>query len=295
MSAVPYPPLAGQNFMLPVPAGYTAAPGVYDELVAPNGTLREHWARYAQVLEGLGVSEVDRRGASLQRQLRENGVTYNVYADTDSMQRPWQLDPVPLLLRSDEWAQLERGIAQRAYLLNLILEDVYGSRSLLRQRILPPEVVYRNPGFLRPCSGALPRGARWLHVYAADVARDPNGGFTALDDRTQAPSGMGYALENRVVLSRAFPLLYRDTRVQRLAGFFRTLLELTERMAPRTHERAHTVVLAMGVNYRRLGISGAAAGRRRRPDGPRQYRLSEDTQRPVPRRRDRAPYRRLVL
>jgi len=231
--------------MLPVPAGYSAAPGVYDELVAPNGALREHWTRYAQVLEGFGKSEVNRRWQSLQRQLRENGVTYNVYAD-NGMQRLWQLDPVPLLLRSDEWALLERGIAQRAYLLNLILDDIYGSRSLLRQRLLPPEVVYRNPGFLRPCTGSLPRGARWLHLYAADVARDPNGGFTVLDDRTQAPSGMGYALENRVVLSRVFPLLYRDTRVQRLAGFFRTLLELTERLAPRSQERSHTVVLTPG-------------------------------------------------
>ena len=246
MSAVPHPPSAlGQNFMLPVPAGYSAGPGVYDELVAPSGALREHWARYAHVLEGFGVNEVNRRWQSLQRQLRENGVTYNVYAD-NGMQRLWQLDPVPLLLRSDEWASLERGIAQRAYLLNLILDDVYGSRSLLRQRLLPPEVVYRNPGFLRPCSGSQPRGARWLHLYAADVARDPNGGFTVLDDRTQAPSGMGYALENRVVLSRVFPLLYRDTRVQRLAGFFRTLLELTERLAPRSQERSHTVVLTPG-------------------------------------------------
>jgi uncharacterized circularly permuted ATP-grasp superfamily protein/uncharacterized alpha-E superfamily protein len=246
MSAVLTPPLAGQNFMLPAPAGYLATPGAYDELVAPQGVLREHWSRYAQVLGSFGVAEVNRRRDTLQRQLRENGVTYNVYADANGHSRPWELDPIPLLLRADEWSRLERGIAQRAYLLNMILDDVYGSRSLLRQRLLPPEVVYRNPGFLRPCSGTLARGARWLHLYAADIARDANGGFSVLDDRTQAPSGMGYALENRVVLSRIFPLLYRDCRVQRLAGFFRTLLELTERMAPRAQERGQTVVLTPG-------------------------------------------------
>jgi uncharacterized circularly permuted ATP-grasp superfamily protein len=182
----------------------------------------------------------------VQRELRENGVTYNVYDDSRGMNRPWQLDPVPLLVQAEEWRLLERGLSQRAYLLNLVLDDLYSTRSLVRQRVLPPEVVYRNPGFLRPCHGSLPRGSRWLHLYAADMGRDPSGNFCVLSDRTQAPSGMGYALENRIVLSRVFPSLYRDCRVQRLASFFHTLLELIQRLSPRSHERANAVVLTPG-------------------------------------------------
>ena len=218
----------------------------YDELLTPEHSLREHWSRFSQLLSGIGRDELARRWDSAQRQLRENGVTYNVYDDSRGMDRPWQLDPVPMLVSAAEWHVLERGLSQRAYLLNLILDDLYGSRALIRQRLVPGEVVYRSPGFLRPCQGSLPRGSRWLHLYAADLARDEHGHVWVLGDRTQVPSGMGYALENRIVLSRVFPTLYRDCRVQRLAGFFRSLLDLIQRLSPRGQERPHAVVLTPG-------------------------------------------------
>lgn len=247
MSVVSSPtPALQQASVLAVPSGYTPRANTYDELVDAKGGLRPHWSRFAQLLGGLGPEELTRRWDSVQRQLRENGVTYNVYDDSRGMHRPWQLDPVPLLVPAEDWRFLERGIAQRAYLLNLVLDDLYSTRALVRQHLLPPEVVYRSPGFLRPCQGSQPRGSRWLHLYAADLARDPQGKFWVLGDRTQAPSGMGYALENRIVLSRVFPSLYRDCRVQRLAGFFRTLLDLIQRLSPRGHDRTHAVVLTPG-------------------------------------------------
>ncbi|HEX2677972.1 MAG TPA: circularly permuted type 2 ATP-grasp protein [Polyangiales bacterium] len=227
-------------------AGYVASTSGYDELMAADGALRPHWSRFAQALAGLGPNDVTRGWDAAQRQLRDNGVTYNVYDDSRGMDRPWQLDPIPLLVSAQEWQKLERGLAQRAYLLNLVLDDIYGSRSLLRQRVLPPELVFRNPAFLRACQGSLPRGARYIHLYAADLARDANGNFWALGDRTQAPSGMGYALENRVVLSRAFAGLYRECRVERLAPFFRSLLDVVHRLSPRGVERPHAVLLTPG-------------------------------------------------
>lgn len=226
--------------------GYVPKPNAYDELLDANGNLREHWSRFAQALRALGPAELSRRWDAAQRALRENGVTYNVYDDSRGMDRPWQLDPVPLLVAANEWRTLERGLAQRAYLLNLILDDVYNQRSLIRQRILPAELVFRNPGFLRPCHGTIVRGGRWLHLFAADVARDPSGSFWVLGDRTQAPSGMGYALENRIVLSRLFPSLYRDCRVERLAGFFRKLLDQVQRLSPRSHDPPLVVLMTPG-------------------------------------------------
>jgi uncharacterized circularly permuted ATP-grasp superfamily protein/uncharacterized alpha-E superfamily protein len=226
--------------------GYVPKPSAYDELLDADGGLRDHWSRFAQALSTLGPAELSRRWDAAQRQLRENGVTYNVYDDSRGVDRPWQLDPVPLLVASSEWRAIERGLAQRAYLLNLILDDIYNQRSLVRQRILPAELVFRNPGFLRPCHGTIVRGGRWLHLYAADLARDPKGNFWVLGDRTQAPSGMGYALENRIVLARVFPSLYRDCRVERLAAFFRKLLDQLQRLSPRRSERPHAVVLTPG-------------------------------------------------
>jgi uncharacterized circularly permuted ATP-grasp superfamily protein/uncharacterized alpha-E superfamily protein len=247
MSSVVSPPaLVAPASVLSVPVGYEPRAHGYDELLSPDNRLREHWTRFAQLLSVLGRDELTRRWESAQRQLRENGVTYNVYDDSRGMDRPWQLDPVPMLVAAEEWRALERGLSQRAYLLNLILDDLYGTRSLVRQRLLPGEVVYRSPGFLRPCQGSLARGSRWLHLYAADLARDEHGRFWVLGDRTQAPSGMGYALENRIVLSRVFPTLYRDCRVQRLAGFFRSLLDLIQRLSPRGQDRPHAVVLTPG-------------------------------------------------
>ena len=245
-SAVSSPPNTVPDSFLSSPVGYEPPAGGFDELLQPSGQLRAHWTRFAQLIGDLGRDELARRWETAQRQLRENGVTYNVYDDNRGMDRPWQLDPVPLLVAADDWRALERGLSQRAYLLNLILDDLYNTRSLVRQRLLPAEIVYRSPGFLRPCAGSLPRGSRWLHLYAADLARDASGRYWVIGDRTQAPSGMGYALENRIVLSRVFPTLYRDCRVQRLAGFFRTLLDLIQRLSPRGQDRSHAVVLTPG-------------------------------------------------
>jgi uncharacterized circularly permuted ATP-grasp superfamily protein/uncharacterized alpha-E superfamily protein len=269
-SSSPSLPAPAPDPVLSVPAGYVASEGAFDELVLPSGQPREHWSRFAHLLALLGRDELTRRWETAQRQLRENGVTYNVYDDTRGMHRPWQLDPIPLLMAADEWRLIDRGLAQRAYLLNLVLDDLYSTRSLVRQHLIPAEVVYRSPGFLRPCHGALPRGSRWLHLYAADLARDGQGRMWVLGDRTQAPSGMGYALENRIVLSRVFPSLYRDCRVHRLAGFFRTLLDSIQRLSPRAQDRSHAVVLTPGPHNetyfehaylaRYLGLSLVEAG-----------------------------------
>src|SRR5262249_7992379 len=151
--------------------------------------------------------------------IRENGVTYRVYGDPRGQYRPWQLDPLPLLIPPAEAAVLEAGLIQRARLLEAILADLYGPHQLLKEGLYPPELVFANPGFLRPCHGLTLPGGRYLHLTATDVGRGPDGSFTVLGDRTQAPSGAGYALENRIVMSRMLPQAFREFRVERLAEF----------------------------------------------------------------------------
>lgn len=178
--------------------------------------------------------------------LAENGVTYNVYGDPRGVDRPWQLDPIPMLLDSQEWSGIEASVAQRAMLLDRILADVYGPQRLLREDLLPPELLFAHPGFLRPCRGIAVPGGRYLHAYAADLARSPDGQWWVIADRCQAPSGAGYALENRVVMSRVMPELFNAFHVQRLAPSFLALRDLLRRMAPAGCESPRIVMLTPG-------------------------------------------------
>ena len=163
------------------------------------------------------------RVEAVERQVHENGVTYNIYADPKGMQRPWELDALPFILPADEWAQIEQAVRQRATLLNRILGDVYGDQKMLAEGLLPPALIHGHAGFLRPCHGIRQGDDVALHLIAVDLARSPDGRWWVVTDRTQAPSGAGYALENRSVISRAFPELLRELDVQSISGFFDTL------------------------------------------------------------------------
>ncbi|MGE5319785.1 MAG: circularly permuted type 2 ATP-grasp protein, partial [Hyphomicrobiaceae bacterium] len=187
-----------------------------------------------------------RRLHYVQRQIHENGVTYNVYADPQGADRPWELDVLPLIISAQEWQTIENAIAQRAELLNRILADVYGEQNLLKEGRLPPALIFGHAGFLRPCHGMRPPGGIFLHGYAADLARSPDGRWWVIADRTQSPSGAGYALENRLVISRVFPDLFRDLRVHHLAGFFRTLQASLGHWAPHGDEPPLIVLLTPG-------------------------------------------------
>jgi uncharacterized circularly permuted ATP-grasp superfamily protein/uncharacterized alpha-E superfamily protein len=204
---------------------YTSDPGRYDELLDESGNVRPHWRQLIDRLAGDGAEAV-RRGVDLARRLIvENGVTYNVYADPQGRDRPWVLDPLPLLLSAAEWREIELGVEQRARLLDALLADLYGPQELLNAGVVPPELPFGHPNFLWPCHGITPPGNRRLHVHAVDISRSADGTWWALADRTQAPSGPGYALENRQIVTRVFPDLFNDLGVRALNGFFGALRE----------------------------------------------------------------------
>ena len=148
------------------------------------------------------------------RAIRENGLTFNVHGE-HGLDRPYQLDPIPFVLGAEEWDEIARGIAQRARVINALLSDTYGTRSLLSRGLIPNGVILGHPNFLRPCVGfPVPPSAR-LHVYAADLVRGPDGKFRVIADHTQTPPGAGFALENRVVVSRMLPEIFRELSVER--------------------------------------------------------------------------------
>lgn len=198
-----------------------ADPSVYNELAPDGVTPRAHWAPFINSLQSIGSDELARRWQRAERRIRENGVTYNIYTDPLGQNRPWALDPVPLLVSPEEWRFIEAGIIQRAELLNLVLQDIYGERRLISNGDLPAPLVFANPAFLRPLAGIMVSQSSRLHLLAVDLARSPNGQWWVLADRTQAPSGSGYALENRTIVSDVLPDVFRTSNVRRLAPFFR--------------------------------------------------------------------------
>jgi uncharacterized circularly permuted ATP-grasp superfamily protein/uncharacterized alpha-E superfamily protein len=225
---------------------YPLTAGTYHELLDGSGAVRPHWQRLFDQLQRSTPAQLVQRQALLARQIQENGVTYNVYADPKGADRPWELDLLPHVIAADEWRQLSAGIAQRARLLNAVLADLYGPQRLISEGLLPAELVFGHNNFLWPCQGIVPPENAFLHLYAVDLARTPDGRWWVTADRTQAPSGAGYALENRTIVSRAFPELYRDLKVQHLAGFFRTLQETLVRQAPCDDDAPLVVLLTPG-------------------------------------------------
>lgn len=216
-------------------AGYTASPERYDELcqrAAGVPAVRAHWRALYDSLTRMSPAVVEQRRAELRRLIHENGITYNVYADPRGFERPWELDLLPYVLPADEWARIEAAVIQRATLFNRILADLYGEQRLLEEGCIPPALIYGHSGFLRPLVGAAQPRDVFLHLYAVDLARSPDGRWWVVADRTQAPSGAGYALENRGVVARVLPELYRELGVEPLVPFFERFRDGLAALAP---------------------------------------------------------------
>lgn len=226
-------------------ASYQPPAGCYDELNAGSAN-RAAWTGLTGHLNTLGIAELQRRGDAALRQLRENGATYNVHGDAFGGDHPWELDLVPCVVHEREWNTLAGGLAQRAKLLDLLLADLYGAQTSLREGLLPPEIIFDNPAYLRPCHGLPAAGGNHLHFYGVDIARGPGGHWCVLGDRTQMPAGAGYVLENRIVLSRLLSEHFRDSQVHRLAHFFQRYRETLQRLSPRRRENPRIVMLSNG-------------------------------------------------
>src|ERR1700751_352008 len=196
---------------------YARLPGIPDEYIGEDGP-RPVWTRFFDAFASLSPADIERRFGAAARHRKEAGVTYR--APGESADRLWPLSHLPLLIGEADWQQLSAGIAQRAQLFELVLRDLYGEGRLVADGAIPAAAIAGSPEYLRPVCGIKPPGGRYLNLYAADVGRGPDGRWWVVGDRTQAPSGAGYALANRLVLSRAFASLHKSMNVERVAPFF---------------------------------------------------------------------------
>jgi uncharacterized circularly permuted ATP-grasp superfamily protein/uncharacterized alpha-E superfamily protein len=225
---------------------YIPASNSYNELFTDEGKVRADWMNFFSSLQNLGHTEIQNRTNDIIRLLKENGVAYNIYNETSGEMRPWELDPIPQIIPASEWAVINKGLIQRATLFNLLLKDIYGPQTLIKEGIIPQELIYMHPGFLRSCVNINLPGQQHLVVYSADMARGADGRLWIISDRTQAPSGYGYALENRFAMSGVLPELFSNLRVRRLSPFFDSLQQALNSIAPHKDETPRIVILTPG-------------------------------------------------
>ncbi|MBK8665825.1 MAG: circularly permuted type 2 ATP-grasp protein [Burkholderiales bacterium] len=213
--------------------------------LSDGAALTPAWRSFFAHLGEAGWHDLERRATALQRHLRDNGVTYNIYADEARLQRPWPLDLFPLLVSAADWALIEAGVLQRARLLEAAMRDLYGERRLLKDGLIPAALVQGHPDYLRAMHGVPAVGGQHLHILAFDLARDAGGSWWVVSQRTQAPSGLGYLLENRLAVSAQFPEAFEAMGVRRLAATYRRFIEGLKAQAPGGAD-AHIALLTPG-------------------------------------------------
>lgn len=223
-----------------------AQPAPYSEYWAAPGVARPHQELLHRHLTERSPEELEKLRQTVRRRITEQEVTFNVLGVPEGTNRPWRLDSVPYVIDRAEWLRLSAGLRQRAELINLVVTDCYGPQRLVHEGLLPAELLFGNPEFLRSCHGWSPVGGHRLILYAADVGRDPRGEFRIYSDRTAAPTGAGYALENRLVLGRVLADLFRDYRVERIAEFFAIVRRALERLASSVRGQPRIVLLSSG-------------------------------------------------
>ena len=225
---------------------YVPKPDRYDEAFDAEGRPRSHWERLALAAHRASRAALTRRAQTIRRAVEQHGVTYNIYGDPQGADRPWEVDVLPFVIGKEEWHFLANAIEQRARVLNRVMADLYGENRLLSEGLIPPAIIYGHNNYLWPCRGIEPRGKTYLYLYACDLARSPDGRWWVINDRTQGPSGAGYALQNRLIVTPLYENIFRSLGVQRLANFFRALQQQLAALAPTDGEPPMVALLTAG-------------------------------------------------
>lgn len=224
---------------------YLPDSSAYDELT-DGGQIRAQWQKLVEFVNSQSVEELDERRASAQQLLSENGVTFKIFDDHDATARPWDMDLLPFIISSDDWASVSAAIDQRARLLDLVIRDLYGPQTLIASGELPVELLFDQPGYIRAFRDLVPADRPRLHYYGVELARAPSGQLWVMADRTDVADGAGYALEHRMVASRCMPRLIRNLNVRRVALFFNRLRSVFETLSPRATASPRIALLSPG-------------------------------------------------
>lgn len=222
----------------PVTQGYKTT-GAFDELVAADGTMARHWHPVLAGLEALTHEQRLERIHRINTRVRETGIAHDLFADPSRNLQPWRLDLVPLVIPPATWATIEGGIIQRARLLEGFLADAYGAQETMKRGLIPPELVFSDPAYLRACQNIRPASGR-IQFFAADIARGPDGNWRIVDTHVETPAGIGYALANRTVMTHVSGDMFSASKAVRLAPFFQ---QMQDALAQRVGRPDPTIAL----------------------------------------------------
>jgi uncharacterized circularly permuted ATP-grasp superfamily protein len=219
----------------------------YDELFTQNGTPRPGGELLVKRIESLPKGELLSLQKAAERTLLQMGITFTVYGDQEGAERIFPFDIIPRIVPSTQWDQIEQGLKQRIYALNLFIQDVYNDRKILKDKIVPEELILTGRSYRPQCEGLTPPKGIWCHVTGTDIIRDKDGRFYVLEDNLRCPSGVSYVLENRQVLKRTFPKVFQATPVHPVEDYPNRLLDLLEEIAPQSSDNPLSAVMTPGV------------------------------------------------
>ena len=226
---------------------YVPADQGYDENVDESGEPRRHWRQLDRLLGIVGADGMNHRYKQMRRMVHQNGIAFSSYGDPSDHEKHLQLDPIPQVIAGDEWNGIDRALKQRATLLNMMLGDLYGPGKLIADRLLPSDLLFDHPHHQLPYHDLPVPGDRHLHFYGAELFRSPAGEWWVIADRTDSPGGCGFALENRLAISRTFAAEFRRCNVRRLAPYFMAVREHLVSLARRNQENPHIAILSAGI------------------------------------------------
>ncbi len=206
--------------------------GFYDELFFPDGTPRPGADVLIQRLSNLPEHELQRRQLAAEKALLNLGITFNVYGNDAQTEKIFPFDIIPRIVQADEWRMLEQGLQQRIKALNCFIDDIYNAQKIIKDGVIPGELVFSADGYRQPCIGIHPPNGVWCHITGTDLVRSSDGQFYVLEDNLRCPSGVSYVLENRMIMKRSFPMVFDACSVQPVTEYPSRLLEMLQDMAP---------------------------------------------------------------
>lgn len=219
----------------------------YDEYFEQAGKPRPGIAGLVQAISNLGEPELRRRQQVAERALLHTGITFQVYSDRAGLERIFPLDLIPRVVLPSEWQWIEKGLKQRIFALNLFLQDLYGERKILRDRVIPSHVIESAKCFRSPCVGLQPMHGIWCHITGTDLVRHSDGQLYVLEDNMRCPSGVSYVLENRRIMKRSFPRIFERFPVSPVDDYPSRLLDLLHFVSPANIDEPTAVVLSPGI------------------------------------------------
>ena len=224
-----------------------ALDGFYDEMFDAEGRPRPGAGAVVDRFNELPLEELRRRQQSAEKALLQMGITFSVYGDEQGTERIFPFDIVPRIIAHNEWMHMEAGLKQRVQALNLFIDDLYHDQSILKDGIIPQDLVFSASGYRPECVGLNPPGGIWCHITGIDLVRGADGQFYVLEDNLRCPSGVSYVLENRVVMKRSFPRAFDAARVVPVVDYPNRLLELLQFLAPPRRDKPVVAVWTPGV------------------------------------------------